>query len=58
MNTSNINPTEELPEIQPISGSPLAGVPIPYIEQHPQIKVDPLLGLAIMSRTSTSIYKD
>jgi hypothetical protein len=58
MDISNINPAEELPEIQPTSGSPPAGEPIPHMEQHPQIAVDPPPGLAIVSRTSISMYKD
>jgi hypothetical protein len=58
MDNSNINPSEELPEIQPTSGSPPAGEPIPHMEQHPQIEVDLPSSPAIMSRTSTGMYKE
>jgi hypothetical protein len=58
MGTSNINPAEELPEIQPTSGHPPAGEPIIHMEQHPQIEVDLPSGPAIVSRTTTSMFKD
>jgi ABC-type hemin transport system substrate-binding protein len=58
MDTSNINPAEELAEIQLTSGHPLAGEPILHMEPHPQIEVDLPCGPAIVSRTSTSMYKD
>jgi hypothetical protein len=58
IDTPNIHPAEELPEIQPTSGSPPAGEPIPHMEQDLQSEVDPPPGPAIVSRTSTNMYKD
>jgi hypothetical protein len=57
MDTSNISPAEELPEIQPTGGYPLAGETIIHMEQHPQIEVDLPSGPAIVSKTGTSMYK-
>jgi hypothetical protein len=58
MDTPNINPAEELPEIQPTGGHPPAGEPFIHMEQHPQIEVDLLSGPAIVGRTRTSMYKN
>jgi hypothetical protein len=58
MDTSSIDPAEELPEIQPTSGYHPADEPIIHMEQHPQIDVDPPSNPAIVSKTSTGMYKD
>ncbi|KAJ5378285.1 uncharacterized protein N7496_005694 [Penicillium cataractarum] len=47
MYTSNTNPVEEHPEIQPGSGHSPIGEAIPHITEHPQIEVDRPSGLAI-----------
>jgi hypothetical protein len=57
MDTSSINPAEELLEIQPTSGYPPADEPIIHMEQHPRIEVDLPSGPAIVSKTNTSMYK-
>ncbi|OKP14853.1 hypothetical protein PENSUB_5734 [Penicillium subrubescens] len=47
MDTSNTNPVEEHPEIQPGSGHSPIGEAIPHITEHPQIEADPPSGPAI-----------
>jgi hypothetical protein len=58
MDTSNVNPAEEPPEIQLTSSHPLAGEPILHMEQHLQTEADLPSSPAIVSRNSTSMYKD
>jgi hypothetical protein len=58
MDTPNINSAEELPEIQPAGGHTPAGGPIIHMEQHPQVEVNLPSGPAIVSKTSTGMYKD
>ncbi|CEJ62566.1 hypothetical protein PMG11_11063 [Penicillium brasilianum] len=56
MDTSSINPAEELPEIQPTSGYPPADEPIIHMEQHPQIDVDLPSGPAIQAEDTERPY--